>query len=142
VVSRAHRGPRFAVGMLTLAVASLVGCADDSGDTQSEQPIRVALCVAAEQANAHARPSADSEVVGQLMIATNVWADSMKGEWWRIQHEGKHMWLHSSLVDTGHLARALAVHRQARAIEGLLEQRAAKQESDLEELRKKVLSGE
>jgi hypothetical protein len=142
MTGRAGTGSRLAIGLLVLLAAALGGCGDDSDSTQGGQRVRVALCVAAEQADAHARPSADSEVVGQVMVASNVWADSVTGEWWRIEHEGRHVWLHRSLVDTGHLPQALVVHRQASAIEGLLQQRAEQQESDLEKLRKKVLSGE
>jgi hypothetical protein len=120
----------------------LIGCAGDSETAPSARREPVALNVASEHATAHSAPSQDSEIVGQVMVATNVWGDSMAGEWWRIEHEGRRVWLHKSLVDTGHLLEPLVVHRQARALEGVLQERADRQMGEIEKLRDKTLSGE
>ena len=132
----------MAVAATILASMIVAGCSSESVNSGAGRRTRTALCVTGEQANAHALPSADSEIVAQLMVASNVWGDTMTGDWWRIEHKDQRVWLHKSLVDTGHLPQALVVHRQAGALEGVLQRRAAELESDLEEIRTKALGGE
>jgi hypothetical protein len=128
-----------AVALLVLAAALVAGCSREPAERPPVPSAHTALSVAVDQAEAHAHPAADSEIVAHLMIASNVWADSMSGSWWRIEHDGRHVWLHKSLVDTGHLPEALVVHRQARALEEVLQRRAAVQESELDEIRENAL---
>jgi hypothetical protein len=120
---------------LAIVAVTACGCGPKTGRTEARHRERVPLCVDVPHADVHSRPSTDSEVVGRLLLATNVWADSLSGEWWRIEYDEKHAWLHASLVDTGHLLEPLVVHSQAGMLEGELQQRAVRQEAELAKLR-------